>query len=363
MRATLGKLPISRIWKDALLTALILALAIAVAGLLSRAHDGSSSPFAVLVFLLAVALIARFTEGFLWGVLASVAGVLCVNVAFTYPFGELNVFLDGYPLTFATMLVVSLTISALTSQIKRQEQLRFDMEAEKMRADLLRSVSHDLRTPLTSILGASSVLLENEALGQDDRRELLAGIQDDAKWLIRVTENILSVTRLGGGVTLRKEPEVVEEVVGGAVVKFRSMYPNVAVAVDRPSRILLAPMDATLIVQVLLNLMENAVLHGGAERIRVGISLEGDDRVAIAVRDDGKGIAPALLPHLFEAGFTTRMSEADGRRSMGIGLSVCRTIVRAHGGDISAGNIPGGGGCLRFWLPWEKEDEIDEEPI
>ena len=360
MRSLFTRLKLGKQWRDALLTALIIALAIALASVLALAHN-DNNPFAVPVFILAVALVARFTDGFFWGILASVAGVLCVNFIFTYPYWEFNMSLEGYPLTFFSMLVVSLTISTLTTQIKRQEQLRFEMEAEKMRADLLRSVSHDLRTPLTSILGASSVLLENEELAAADRRELLTGIQTDAKWLIRVTENILSVTRLGGGVNLRKEPEVVEEVVGSAVVKFHASYPDVPVSVARPSRILLAPMDATLIVQVLINLLENAVLHGGATHIQTRISLEGD-RVSIAVEDDGRGIAPALLPHVFEAGFTTR-GDADGRRSMGIGLSVCRTIVRAHGGEITASNLPGGGGCLRFWLPGEKEDEIDEEPI
>ena len=152
------------------------------------------------------------------------------------------------------MLLVSLIVSTLTTQIKKQEQLRFDVETEKMRVNLLRSLSHDLRTPLASILGASSVLLEQENLSPEERDELAQDIQKEAHWLSRVTENILSVTKFSGsGVALKKEEEVLEEIVSSAIVKFRRHHPEVAVTVERPENILLAPMDATLIEQVLTN--------------------------------------------------------------------------------------------------------------
>ena len=140
--------------RDALVSAGFLGLAVLISGLLSQLHN-DSNPFAPSLFILAVALIARFTSGYVWGFIASAVSVICVNYIFTYPFLEFNFSISGYPLTFACMLLVSVLISTLTTQIKKQEQLRFEMEREKMRADLLRSVSHDLRTPLTSMLGAS----------------------------------------------------------------------------------------------------------------------------------------------------------------------------------------------------------------
>ena len=146
------------------------------------------------------------------------------------------------------------------------------------------------RTPLASILGASSVLLEQENLSPEERDELAQDIQKEAHWLSRVTENILSVTKFSGsGVALKKEEEVLEEIVSSAIVKFRRHHPEVAVTVERPENILLAPMDATLIEQVLTNLFENAAIHGkNATAIRVTISQE-PGRAAVTVEDNGAG--------------------------------------------------------------------------
>jgi len=144
---------------DCFLFILILGSALAVSFALASV-DNDNNPFAMAVFILAVALIARATKGYFWGVAASLIGTLCVNYFFTYPFWALNVNYPGYPLTISVMLLVSILISTLTTQIKRQEHLRYEVEREKMHANLLRAVSHDIRTPLASILGASSALQE-----------------------------------------------------------------------------------------------------------------------------------------------------------------------------------------------------------
>ncbi|MCI6909399.1 MAG: DUF4118 domain-containing protein [Clostridiaceae bacterium] len=340
--------------RDLAVTLLLLGAAIGCSSVLAQFFD-DNNPFAAALFILAVALVSRYTKGYFYGVLASAIGVFCVNYMFTYPFWEFNMSISGYPLTFAVMLFVSIIISTLTTRIKRQEQLRFEVEKEKMRADLLRSVSHDLRTPLTSILGASSVLLEDEMPEESERQELIREIHKDAQWLIRVTENILSVTKIsGGGVVLKKEEEVVEEIVGSAIVKFRKGADALPVHVSKPEQILLVPMEPTLISQVLINLFENAASHGEtATRIDVKISCE-QGRCIFAVEDDGAGIPPQVLPHIFDGNLSgTPGKNPDGRRSMGIGLSVCRSIIKAHGGDISAYNVPGGGAGIRFWLPCE----------
>ncbi len=338
---------------DMLISFAILLAATLLSLALSKIHD-DNNPFSMSLYILAVALVARYTHGYIYGIVASVVSVVCVNTIFTYPFWEFNMSIVGYPLTFLSMLLVSLIISALTSRIKRQEQLRYEMEAEKMRANLLRSVSHDLRTPLASILGASSVLMDDKASTNVNRDEMLRQINREAKWLIRVMENLLSVTRFSGGdVSLKKDTEVVEEIVGSAIVKFRRSNPAISVAVTKPEEILLAPMDATLIEQVLLNLFENVVAHGeSASHIEITIAQAGS-RVELTVEDNGVGFPDFLLKSVFDGRAMLLRSQTDGRRNMGIGLSVCRSIIRAHGGDISASNRADGGGCVKFWLPCE----------
>ena len=181
--------------KDAAKTVLIIAAFTAVAMSLSRINN-DNNPFAPTLYVLAVALVARFTDGFFYGIAASLASVACVNFFFTYPFHKFNMTLSSYPLTFAVMLLVSILVSAMSSQLKKQERIRFEAENEKMRANLLRSVSHDLRTPLASIIGSSSLLLEKPGLPAQERSKMLLEIQKDARWLSRVTENILSITKL-----------------------------------------------------------------------------------------------------------------------------------------------------------------------
>lgn len=341
---------------DALISFGILLAATLISLALSKIHDDNNT-FSMSLYILAVALIARFTHGYIHGIVASLVSVVCVNTIFTHPFWEFNMSITGYPLTFLSMLLVSLIISALTSQIKRQEQLRYEMEAEKMRANLLRSVSHDLRTPLASILGASSVLMDADASANVNRDEMLRQINREAKWLIRVMENLLSVTRFSGGsVSLKKDTEVVEEIVGSSIVKFRRNNPTISISVTKPEEILLAPMDATLIEQVLLNLFENVVAHGeNASHIEVTIARAGNHAV-LSVEDDGVGFPDSLLKSVFDGRAMLLRSQPDGRRNMGIGLSVCRSIIRAHGGDITASNRACGGGCVKFWLPCEEEE-------
>src|SRR5699024_8110758 len=160
----------------------IFACAIGVCALL-RVAD-SSDGFASPVFVLAVLLISRFTNGYLFGTLAALLSVVCINYIFTYPYWAVNFTLSGYPLTFLTMLGVSLVTCTMTTKIKEQERLRVESEKEKMRANLLRSVSHDIRTPLTSIVGATSAVLETPGLSPEEQRAFLEDAREEAQWLI-----------------------------------------------------------------------------------------------------------------------------------------------------------------------------------
>jgi len=318
-----------------------------------------NNPFAVPIFVLGVAVVSRFSTGYFCGIAASLIGVVCVNYMFTYPFWEFDMSLTGYPLTFAVMFLVSILISTLTTQVKQQQRLMYEARSESMRANLLRAISHDIRTPLASIVGASSVLLEPEQPDAATQRELLQGIHRDAEWLIRVTENILSVTKFSGeDVRLNLTEEVAEEIVGSAIRKFRRIDRDIAITVHRPDDILLVPMEATLIEQVLINLLENAVLHAaGMTRLQLEVTLQ-DGKAHFCVSDDGCGIARSRMDRLF-TGILDRDDElGDSKRSgMGIGLFVCAAIVRAHGGSILAGNLPEGGACFRFALDMEESNE------
>lgn len=315
-----------------------------------------------LVFVLAVLLTARFTDGYFYGLFATIASVFGVNYAFTYPYFEFNFTITGYPFTFLTMFAVSLVVGMLTEQVKRQGRIEAEVEREKMKANLLRSVSHDLRTPLTAIIGSANVVLEQyDELSDEEKKELVEHVREDAQWLVRLVENILSITRIkDSAVRLKKSPEMAEEIVAEAVDKFKKNR-KMPVRVTLPDEILMIPMDATLIEQVLINLMENVFIHAeGATQIHVSISRVEQDKVCFCVEDNGKGIDEKILPKLFEELFPhAKESHVDGRRSMGIGLSACMSIVKAHEGNMYAHNKPEGGACVCFVLPMEEEVRND----
>ena len=289
----MAKIPKKMRWiYDLLLTAAILAMATVLCTLLRRIDDGSG--YVNLIFVLAVATISRWTEGYFWGIFSAVSGVLLVNYVFTYPYWEFNFTMTGYPLTFFVMLCVSLVTCTMTTKIKQQEQFRMESEREKMRANLLRSVSHDIRTPLTSIIGSTSAILETPDLSLEQQHQLLEDVRDDAQWLVRVVENLLSITRMGEDTRITKQPEAAEEVLGEVARKFRKHYPGVKISVAVPDDLLIVPMDAILIEQVMTNLLENAVRHGkNTTHIALSVHQDGENAV-FAVQDNGGGIPPKL---------------------------------------------------------------------
>ena len=318
----------------------------------------SSDVHVPLIFILVVLVVSLLTDGYFYGLLAALTSVFTVNVAFTYPYMKMDFSAYGYPLTFLTMAAVGLAVSTLTARVKAQEQLRRESEREKVRANLMRAVSHDLRTPLTSISGSISAVLEG-GLPPEQQRELLEDARQDADWLCRMMENLLSVTRIDAdsAAALHKQEEALEEVLGAAVLAFRKRNPAVAVTVSVPETPLFVPMDAVLIQQVLQNLLDNAVTHGErTSAVRVSARQEGAEAV-VCVEDNGVGIDRRRLEHLFDG--TPHAAAAvspDASRGLGIGLTASRTIVEAHGGHISARNRPEGGAAFTFTLPMGETD-------
>lgn len=341
--------------KNCLITAAVLGIAALFCFLLQQFV--TTDTHVPLLFVLAVLLVSRFTDGYLYGIVASMLGVVGVNYAFTAPYFEIDFTLTGYPLTFLAMLAVSVIVGTLTTQIKQQEQIRLEAEKEKMRGNLLRAVSHDIRTPLTSIVGSASGIVDNhKVLSEEKVLELVTDIRDEAQWLIRIVENLLSVTRINGeNAGINTDDEIVEEIISSAVIKFRKRFPDVKIEVDMPREFLMIPMDGILIEQVLVNLLENSVLHGKTiSRIRIVVTKQ-EDRLVFSVEDDGQGIKESVLPVMFEGSLQSMEGEEyDSKRNMGIGLSVCMSIVKAHKGNMRAENISTGGARVIFWLPMEE---------
>lgn len=223
-----------------------------------------------------------------------------------------------------------------TRLLHANEEIRANARQEKLRADVLRTISHDLRTPLTSICGNAGMLAANaDHLPAKNRRELAEAIGEDARYLVSMVENILSLTRLEQNkFMLRMEVEVVEDVVQEAMQTVRLRAGRRILKTEFPDDLLLAHMDVRLTIQVLANLLNNAIQHSGPDTsITVRGFARGTD-IVLEVADEGSGISPADREHVFEMFYTTSTGKADGRRGMGIGLALCRSIVRAMGGEI-----------------------------
>ena len=227
---------------------------------------------------------------------------------------------------------------------------------EQLRANLLRSISHDLRTPLTSISGSAGVLLESEKnLDEGQRRQLYSDIYEDSLWLINLVENLLSVTKIEDG-TMRLNPtaELVEEVVGEALRHVSRKSAEHHIQTHFPDEFLLAKMDARLIVQVLINLVDNAIKYTPVgSTIAVSAARQGQWAV-ISVADDGDGIPDSAKARIFDMFYTVNSGVADSRRSMGLGLALCKSIVTAHGGEIAVADNTPHGTVFSFTLPIEE---------
>ncbi len=311
------------------------------------------------VFALAVLLISLFTDGYIYGVVSALISVIAVNYAFTFPYFKLNFTIPENFVSAVILIVITLVTSALTTKIRSWEALRAESEKEKMRANLLRAISHDLRTPLTTIYGSSSALLESsESFSGEQKVQMLRGIKEDAGWLVRMVENLLSVTKIGeGNVRIIKAPTVLDELIDSVLRKFRKQYPDQSISLELPEELTVIPMDAILIEQVITNILDNAVQHAeGMTELELKVFLIGTKAI-FEISDNGCGIPEDRFKGIFSGLYASSASSDAKKRNAGIGLSVCSTIIRAHGGDITAENSKKGGAVFRFSLDTEGSDE------
>jgi Osmosensitive K+ channel histidine kinase len=280
----------------------------------------------------------------------------------------IGVFCDELePLKEDEITFLNLMYSQIAMAIERQNlsdsqhTLAIETEKEKMRSNLLRAISHDLRTPLTGMIGASTTLLENREQLSDKKKEmLLRHIQEDSNWLLHMVENLLSVTRIREGHTaVTKVPEPLEEVVSEVIMKTKKNYPNAQISAHVPDEFLMVPMDATLIEQVLLNLVENSIKYSNSDEPTELLVNLVDKQVEFHVMDRGIGLEESKIETIFDGYSMNDRHGADSAKGMGIGLSICKTIIYAHGGTITAKNREDCGAIFTFTLPLEGESDCE----
>ena len=313
------------------------------------------------IFVFAVLLVSLTTNGYIYGISAAFLGTVAVNYAFTFPYFALNFTIPVNLISGIIMIAVAVLTSTLTTKLKRHEATKIESEKERMRANLLRAVSHDLRTPLTTIYSSSTTLIENEnSLSKEQKNQIIAGIKEDSEWLIRMVENLLSVTKIDSGqIKIIKSPTVLDELIDSVMLKFKKRYPRQNVDIELPDDIVLIPMDAILIEQVIINILENAVQHAaGMTKLTLKVFTLGEKAI-FEIKDNGCGINPKRLDSIFTGYYISDDDISDGqKKNAGIGLSVCATIINAHEGSIKAENTKDGGAVFRFSL--NTEDLTDD---
>lgn len=314
----------------------------------------------IAIYLFAVLLIAKTTTGLFPGIISSFVAICLHNYIFMEPHLVFNIFRDGNFITLMCMLAISIMTTMLVTacqyaqvneirQIKQNEQERADneirIEKEQMHSNLLRSISHDLRTPLTGMVGCARTIMDNyNVLSAEQVQELCSHIVEDGSRMRIMVENVLMITKAQGDLSALRQQEDVADLIGMAVVEFRKIHPDINIITETPEDIVLIPVVATLIRQVLLNVMRNSVDHGEHTTTIWIKAFKEDDHVVFTLEDDGVGFAD----HHAE------QEPMDGKsRNMGIGLECCRAIVRAHGGKSGHCNRPEGGAFTHFTLPLE----------
>jgi two-component system sensor histidine kinase KdpD len=307
-----------------------------------------------MVYLLAVVIIALYCNR---GA-AVISAALCVaafDFMFVPPIGTFTISDTQYLLTFGIMLLVALVISTLTDSRRRQATaqaaLAVEAETERIRSVLLASISHDLRTPLAVMAGAASSLAESsERLPPAERIALAHSIFNQAQDMSEQVAKVLQMTRLEtGAIKLDRDWVAVAEIAGSVLARLKERLAGHRIVVDFPADLPLVRADATLIDQALANLVENAARHTAADTVVQVRAQQRGDELVVSVEDFGPGIDDGDIQRVFEK-FERGTGEGGG---VGLGLAICRSIVRLHGGRVWAEKVPGGGSAFRFTLPVE----------
>lgn len=278
--------------------------------------------------------------------------------------GELSLLNYETPLKEKERMVIQAVLYQMGVVIDRElinlerAKIKISMESEHVKNTLLRSLSHDLRTPLTGIMGASSLIYESiDTLDTPSVKKLGQDIHEEASWLYYAVQNILDMTRIGEGkFSIQMEYEAVDDLIGQTINRTPWVLNSKRLKVEMPDDILMIKVDGRLIVQTLVNLLDNAYKHSGTENEIFLRAYSEKESVCFEVEDFGKGIDASISNSLFEGFVTQPRPSADSRHGVGLGLAICKTIADAHGGSISAWNKPNGGCVFKLILPMEGEE-------
>lgn len=276
-------------------------------------------------------------------------------------YGVVGIAMNEVPLDFFENSVLLSILGECALALENIKNAREKEEAailarnEQLRANLLRAISHDLRTPLTSISGNADNLLANyQKMDDDTRKRTFSDIYDDSMWLINLVENLLAITRIEGGqVQLTQSAELMDEVVSEALRHINRKSKEHIIQVTSSEDLILASIDAKLIVQVIINLLDNAIKYtppGSVIEVHTEKN-KASQQVVVSVSDDGPGIPDDQKPHIFDMFYSGANKIADSRRSLGLGLSLCKSIVTAHGGTIWVSDHDPKGTVFTFTLP------------
>jgi len=317
-----------------------------------------------MVYLLVVVIVAlRYSRGA--AILATVLAVATFDLLFVPPRGAFTVEDAQYLLTFVIMLAVGLIIARLKENVRVQagEQAKLEAAAqtERVRSALLASISHDLRTPLAVMTGASSSLAERgERLSAEERVALARSIYEQAREMSERVAKLLQMTRLeAGGIALERDWGSIAEIAGAVLARLRERLTGHRVVLELPDDLPLVRVDAALIDQVLSNLLENAARHTPADTVIRLRARRAAHEIVISVEDYGPGLPSEDIERVF-AKFEHGAAEARPG-GMGLGLAICRAIVGLHGGRIWAEKLPLGGSAFRFALPLEEPPSLPSE--
>lgn len=279
-------------------------------------------------------------------------------------YGIMGIFVDGkvinqfeHTILLSILGECALALENLKNQ-KAKEDASLMAQNEKLRANLLRTISHDLRTPLTSISGNASNLCNHYKILDDDTREqIFSDIYDDSEWLIQLVENLLSVTRIENGeMQLSKSPEVLDDVIDEAIKHIDRNKMNHTITVRHPDELVIVEIDAKLIMQVIINIVNNAIKYtqkGSKIKIEFGAcneDKEPSDTAYVRISDNGPGMDESTKEHAFDMFYTGQNKIADSNRSLGLGLALCRSVVEAHGGHIEITDNEPSGCVFTFYL-------------
>lgn len=351
------------VFKDAAICLVVLTAA-TLAGYVFKAFQLADADI-IMLYIIAVLVISIFTSKMYFCLISSFVGVVLFNCFFTYPEFSLSVHDAGYPVTFVTMFITAFIAGTLANKLKRniliaeqnareKEEAALLAQNEQLRANMLRSISHDLRTPLTSISGNASTLISGgDTLDESTRQQIYTDIYSESMWLIEMVENLLYATRIEDGrMQLNISVEILDDIVQEAVRHTKRTYPKRNIIVDMYDEIIPVMADANLIVQVIVNLMDNAVKYSDEDSdVTVSVRRENAHTVVISVSDHGSGISDEEKEKVFDMFYTGGSRSSDSRRSLGLGLALCRSIITSHGGTISVSdNIPNGT-VVSFTLP------------